>query len=524
MRIQNSLKNMTFGLFGQVIISFAGFIVRTVFIKILGIEYLGLNGLFTSILVMLSVANLGFDSAIIYSLYKPLADKDHRKIQALMNLYKNAYRIVGIVVLVIGLLIVPFLPLIIGREIEIENIYTIYLLFLLNSVLSYFVIYKKSIIIADQKKYIISKIHTFLTLILNLVQIIQLVIVGDYLLYLIIQIILNFGENVFVALKANRLYPFLKEKNHAKLSNEERKRFFENLYALMLYKLSGVVISGTDNIIISVFLGVHFVGLYSNYLLILGTVVMILSFIFSSLTASVGNLIVSEDVEKKYLIYRVINFSNFWIYGMCSVCLWALINPFISLWIGKEYLLSNFEVLAIIINFYTGGMQSASSIYRETTGLFKIGKYRPVFAAIINVGVSILLAMHIGLAGVLFGTIISRLCTYFWYDPYLIFKYVFKKSIRIYFVRYAKYSTLVIVCSVITKYMVNKLYFESIFIFFLHCLTGLFISNLFFYMVFKKTEEFMYLVEVFKVLINKKPPITLFNKTHKQVFYDKNQS
>jgi O-antigen/teichoic acid export membrane protein len=521
MRIQNSLKNMSFGLFGQIVISLISFIVRTIFIKILGIEYLGLNGLFTSILVMLSVANLGFDSAIIYSLYKPLAVKDNTKIKALMNLYKYAYRIVGIVVLVLGLLLIPFLPLIIGKEIEIENIYIIYLIFLLNSVTSYFVIYKKSIIIADQKKYIISKIHTIATIILYLVQILQLLLMGNYLLYLITQIIFNFGENLYIANKVNNLYPFLKEKTNTKLSDEEKKSFFENLYALMLYKISGVVISGTDNIIISIFVGIHFVGLYSNYLLILGTITMMLSFIFSSLTASVGNLIVSEDVGKKYLIYRVIHFSNFWMYGICSVSLWALINPFISLWIGEQFLLNKFEVLAIIINFYTGGMQSASSIYRETTGLFKKGKYRPLFAAVINIGVSIVLAMHIGLAGVLFGTIISRLCTYFWYDPYLIFKYIFNKGIKIYFAKYAIYATLVIVCSVITEYIVRNIYFENILMFILSCLICLLISNILFLLFFRKSEELNYLVEVFIMLISKRNSIFL-NNYFKQVLYEKN--
>ncbi|WP_174734422.1 lipopolysaccharide biosynthesis protein [Mesobacillus harenae] len=504
MRIQNSFKNMAFGLSGQIIISLMGFIVRTIFIKELGMDYLGLNSLFTSILVMLSVANLGFDSAIVYSLYKPLADKDYIKIQALMNLYKKAYRMVGSAILINGLCLMPFLPLIVGKDTNIQNINTFYLLFLINSVLSYFLIYKKSIIIADQKNYIISKIHTAATVTLNLFQLLQLVVVGDYLFYLTIQIVFNSLENLYVAYKANKLYPFLKEKNNNKLSAGDRKSFFQNLYALMLYKISGVIISGTDNIIISIFIGVHFVGVYSNYLLILGTVSMMLGFIFSSLTASVGNLIVSEDTDKKYLIFRVINFSNFWFFGMCSICLWALINPFISLWIGDQYLLNKLVVLAIIINFYTAGMQYASSIYRETTGLFKKGKYRPLFAAVINIAVSVFLASYIGIAGVIYGTVISRLCIYFWYDPYVIFKYVFNRKVKSYFGRYLIYASLVTICAGIMDYLVKSLYTGNVFLFFLFCLIGLVISNLVFYTVFRKSEEFVYLRGVFSMLIGKR--------------------
>lgn len=271
MRIQNSLKNILFGLSGQIISIGMGFVVRTVFIFTLGIEYLGVDGLFTSILLMFSLANLGFDTAIIYSLYRPLAEKDIYKIQALMNLYQKAYRLIGVVVLLIGLSLLPFLDHLVNADTTIKDINIIYLLFLISSVSSYYFVYKQSIIIADQSNYIISKIHTLFMIISNALQIVLLIIISDYIVVLVAQLTLKVIENVYIANKANKLYPFLKEKNNAKLSKTDRREFFENLYSLLLYKISGVVINATDNIVISKFIGVIWVGVYSNYLLILNT-------------------------------------------------------------------------------------------------------------------------------------------------------------------------------------------------------------------------------------------------------------
>ncbi|MFY0758467.1 sugar translocase [Metabacillus dongyingensis] len=501
MRVQNSLKNIFFGLSGQFISMIMGFIVRTVFIYTLGIEYLGIEGLFTSILIMLSLANLGFDTAMIYSLYKPIAEEDKYKIQALMNLYKKAYRIIAIVVLIIGLSLIPFLPYITDGATTISNINIIYILFLLNSVSSYYFVYKHSIIIADQRNHIISKIHSMFIFISNLIQITLLLIGLNYILILSTQIICRIVENGYIAHKANLLYPYLKGKNNATLTCNEKKMFFENLYALLLYKISGVVINGTDNLIISMFVGIAAVGIYSNYFLIIATLTTFLSYLFYSITASIGNLIVQEDDEKKYFIFRVLNFANFWIYGFCAVCLWNIINPFITLWLGENYLFDKFIVFAIILNFYTAGMQDATTAFRDASGLFKKGKYRPIIAAIINIVASIILAKIIGIAGVFLGTVFSRICTYFWYDPYIIFKFVFKKSVKTYFIRYTCYSLLVVICIALIEGLTILIYPEPINSIIIRVLCSLIIPNILFLMLFKKTDEFKYLFNILRTLI-----------------------
>ncbi|HDX9588380.1 TPA: sugar translocase [Bacillus pseudomycoides] len=503
MRIQNSLKNILFGLSGQIISIGMGFIVRTVFIYTLGIDYLGVDGLFTSILMMLSLANLGFDTAIIYSLYRPLAENDSYKIQALMNLYQNAYRLIGLIVLLIGLSLLPFLPHLMNGETKINNINIIYVLFLLSSVSSYYFVYKRSIIIADQRNYIISKIHSVFIIISHSLQIALLIIIGNYIVLLITQLALSVIENIYIANKANKLYPYLQGKNNAKLSKEDRKLFFENLYALFLYKISGVVINGTDNIVISKFIGITWVGICSNYLLILNTLNTLLGYLFYSITASVGNLNVKENEEKKYFIFRTLNFLNFWIYGFCTVCLWNLINPFITLWLGEHYVFNKWIIFSIILNFFTAGMQNTSTTFRETTGLFKKGKYRPIIAAVINIVASIILAKQIGIAGVFFGTVISRLCTYFWYDPYVVYKFVFKKSVKLYFVRYSLFVLLVFASILITDILGGIFNTHILINMVIRGTLCLVIPNIIFFMLFRKSEEFKYLQNTVKLLVKK---------------------
>ncbi|MGE7120735.1 lipopolysaccharide biosynthesis protein [Peribacillus sp. NPDC046944] len=504
MRIKNSIMNMFFGLSGQLISVFMGFVVRTVFIYTLGIEYIGVEGLFSSILIMLSLANLGFDTAMIYSLYKPLANNDLQKIKALMNLYQRAYRIIGLVVFLLGIIIFPFIPYFINGEEFVDHINIIYLLFLVNSVSSYYFIYKQSIIIADQKNHIISKIHSVFIILSNLFQIIILLISNSYILTLAIQILFRIIENIYIAQKANKLYPYIKQNNKEKLNQTEKKEFYKNLYALFLYKISGVVTNGTDNILIAKYVGIIQVGVYSNYLLIISTLNTFLSHVFYSLNASVGNLVVKENVEKKYLIFRVINFSNFWIYGLCSVLIWNLINPFITIWLGEGYIFNKLIVFSILLNFLTTGMQNASTIYRETTGLFNKGKYRPIVAAILNIIVSVILVRIIGISGIFIGTVISRLCTYFWYDPFIIYKYIFKKPIKLYFIRYSIYLTLILVSILITDTLYINFHFNSFTNLFIRAITSLIIPNIIFFIVFRKSEELLYLISIANTLIGNK--------------------
>ncbi|WP_342515469.1 sugar translocase [Sutcliffiella sp. FSL R7-0096] len=495
--------NIIFGLVSQIVSLLMGFFVRTAIIFTLGIEYVGVEGLFTSILLLLSLANLGFDTAMLYSLYHPLTEGNTYKIQALLNLYRKAYKIIGLIVFGIGLCIFPFLQYLINGDPKVANLNIIYLLFLLNATLTYFSVYKHSIIIADQKGHIISKVRTKFLLFSNVLQIVILLTTHMYLLVLGIQLIVRISENLYVSNIAEKLYPFIK-RNSAKLNQLEKKEFFRGLYAQSLYKVSGVVINGVDNVVISVYLGIVAVGTYSNYLLILGALSTLLSYIFYSLTASVGNLVSNGSVERKYFIFRVINFTHLWIFGFCAINLIILLNPFLSYWLGQEYLFNNYIVLAIVLNFFTAGIQGTCTMFRETTGLFKIGKYRPIIAACINIALTLLLVKPLGIVGVLLGTIISRLCVYFWFDPYLLYKHIFDKPLRTYFQTYSKFMCIVVGISVLLKTMEVTAFTDPLVNLMINFLVCLIIPNLIFYLLFRKSEEINYLRSIFRTFVLKK--------------------
>lgn len=453
MRTIASLKNISSGILFQIINAVLSFISRSVFISVLGTYYLGINSVLLNVITLLSFAELGIGNAINYSLYEPLAQEDNKKVTALMYFYKIAYRNIAIIVSILGFLIFPFLKYFIDDYTPEINI--IFLIFLLNNIFSYFLVYKKSILLADQKGYIINKISGQLKIILSIFQIIVLYLTQNYYLYLISQLIMTLIENLYISKKVDFIYPYLKLYKAIQLSSQEKAKIISNTFSLFMYKISGVVINSTDSLVISYFIGTTILGLYSNYTLIFGTVITFLSIIFSSLTASVGNLIASSDNKTKYEIYKMIGLLNFWLYGAASICLINLTEPFLTIWLGKEFLLPKLVLIVLTLNFYTAGMQNANTMFREAGGLFAISRYKPLLAALINIISSLVFVNMIGLPGVLLGTIFSRLCTYFWHDPYIIHKYIFRKKASSYFIDYFRYFVILL----LTNYFVN-LYFN----------------------------------------------------------------
>ncbi len=497
MRIENSIRNILFGLGGYILNILIGFVTRSLFIKVLGIEYLGINGLFTNILMLLNLTELGIGAAIIFSLYKPLADKDEYRVAALMNLYKKAYRMIGIAVLTGGLVLAPFLGVLIKDMPDIPHITIIYILFLLQSVVSYlFFAYKSSIINASQNNYIISKYGYIYTICNGIMQVLLLLVTQNYILILTVQIGLDIMRNILIARQADRMYPFLKKYQDAKLQKEEVKKIYKDVYALSLSKICNIVLNGTDNIVISYFLGIVPIGIYSNYMYLINSINSILNIVFTSITSSVGNLNVTSDEEKKYLIYRVMNFVVFWFYGFCAISFFELLNPFISIWLGEQYLFGNSIVFIIILNFYTAGMQYTNTIYKDACGLFWNTRYRSLCMAIINIVSSVILVQYIGIAGVFLGTIISRLTTNFWFDPWTIHKNVFNKSLKNYFYRYLMYTGSVIIAGVVTVCINKNIIYTPIITLTLRGIVCLVVPNLIFVILFFRTSEFKYIKDI----------------------------
>lgn len=501
-RTANSIKNILSGFLGQFVTIILGFINRTVFINCLATEYLGVNGLFTNILSMLSLAELGIGTAIIYALYKPLADKDEKQISKLMNFYSKAYISIGIVIFILGIALMPFLHLIVRNEPNIvESIYVIYFIFLFNTAISYFFSYKSSLIIADQKNYIVSLIGYGVNIFQTIFQIIVLYTTKNFLLYLIVQSICVVINNILISVIADKKYPFIKENKKLKLGKNEVKELISNVKALVVVKISGILVNNTDNIIISYFSGLKTVGLSSNYTLLINIINTVLNQVFSGITASVGNLNAKEDDNVKKNFFDLLNFCNFWLYGFSSICIVLLIDDVIRLWIGDKFILPIEIPIILAVNFYMVGMQSAIATYRSTMGIFRQGRYILFFTAGINLVLSVYLGKKMGLFGILLATAIARLFTNTWMDPYVVYKYGLKSNPLEYLFKYIKYIIILIFVGGITGYLVSLVNFGIYMSFFVKLCICIFVPNIIFLILFCRTKEFEYLLFKLKYLL-----------------------
>lgn len=443
-RSQYVVRNTAVTLLTQLVKNVLGFLSRTAFIWVLGKELLGINSLFTEILAMLSFAELGIGNAFVYSLYKPLAERDNVKLGTLMRLYAKAYKGIGLLIGVLGLCLLPFLKMLVG-DVAVDDslLYTIFLMYVFNTAVSYFFVYKTSLIVADQKNYIVLIAQEGFHAVQVAVQVVILLLTGNYVLFMAITVVCTIGTNVFLAHKADKMYPFLLEKMVKPLSAEERDEIVANVKSLVVYKLGSTVLGGTDSIFISAIINVVTVGFYSNYKLLVDLFTSLGSQVVSSITASVGNANASEGKERKEAIFDGLLCASAWFFGLSAVGLLLLSNDFIRLWVGTDYVLDIASVTAIVGAFYVNNMHHACFVYRNTAGLFVYGKYIPVIASVLNIGLDVALGMWIGLPGIFLATIIARMLTYEIVDPLIIYRRVFGKSVLTYYWNYLKYTAIV---------------------------------------------------------------------------------
>ena len=497
-RIKNSIFNISTNIIFQFINTIVSFILRTVFIKMLSTEYLGINGLFTNILSVLSLAELGIGNAIIYSMYKPLKENDETKLSALITYYKKLYMRIGIIILILGLALVPFLKYILKTQEEIPYITLYYILFLINSVSSYFMVYKTSIVTADQKGYVLKKINIVFIFIKLISQLIVLIAFRSYLLYLIIQIIISILMNYTMSKKAEKMYEFIKVKQDIDI--EEKNNIWNNIKAMFTYQIGGVVLNNTDNIMISIIVGTVAVGLYSNYSMLVSTISTFASLLFTSMISSIGNFNVKSNNEERSFLFKILNMIFYWVYGFSSVCFMILTQDFIELWIGKEYLLPNSTLYIIIFNFYLTGLLYPILCFRNTTNLFRTTKYLMLIASIINIVLSIILGNVWGINGIFIATALSRLFTNIWYEPYILCKNYFNKKVYKYYLKNILEFLLLVIIIMLSRQICSYIVVNNKIIeFCIKLMICLIIPNVIMLIKYYKTDEFKYIKQKFSI-------------------------
>ncbi|WP_026694385.1 lipopolysaccharide biosynthesis protein [Peribacillus kribbensis] len=502
MRIKHSIINISAGLINQLIITSLSFVSRTVFINTLGIEYLGINGLFTNILAMLSLAEAGIGASIMYSLYKPIAENDQEKITVLMKFYKNAYLVIALIVLLLGLILMPFLGYFTNNS-EVSNVHLIYLIFLINTVAPYLFVYKNSFLNVSQKGYIVTGIYSVSSVISVCLKIAILHYTKNYILYLLIDCLITLINSLILVLIVNRKYPFLKKKPAASIDQETKTKIVTNIKAIILQNIGSYLVFGTDNIIISSFVSVAAVGLYSNYNMIIEICRTFINQVFNNIYHSVGNLVAQESKEKIIKIYNVYNFLNFWLYSFFSIFLLVMIEPLITVWIGPKFLMSKAILVVLILTFYERGMRNAITTVKTTSGIFREDKYAPLCQAAVNLAVSIILVESIGIVGVFLGTLVSALAVPFWTTPYFVYKKVFKLPMKQYLLRYLFYLIIGVGTCYITLILCNIFHNGGLSHLALKFIVCVIIPNLIYTVLFYRTNEFQYLFTVAKSLVNK---------------------
>lgn len=503
-RTENVIKTSVISFICSILNLCMSFAYRTIFLHILSTAYLGIAGLFSNVLLIFSLAELGITSAITYRFYEPISCNDVQKVGELINFLKHIYCVIVGIILFLGLLLYPFIDFLISDAKEIPkdvNIHLAYILYLAQTVSSYICAYKQALLSADQKEYTLSIWRSLNHFIDYSLQIIILILFKNFILSIAMGVVVNVLMNFFISIFINKRYsPVFKIKK--KLSKEEQKNIFADTKATACHKIGGTIAGGTDNIILSTFVGLSVTGIYSNYSLILIGIRTISSRLLGSFTSSFGNAHVEQNDEEKYLSYKRMLFVNFWISGLVVVCLYNLIDDFITIWIGENYKLNHLTVVILCINFYAELCRAVSTSYIDGCGLFVRDKTRPIIEAVLNLSISIFLVKRMEIAGVFLGTILSQMCTVLWREPYILYKYEFKRNVFTYWINYVKFATLTLILSYIINIFLNYFYvFNFTLISWLwKGIACALIYNIFALVIFRKSDDFVF----FKNLIHKK--------------------
>jgi len=506
-RKKSSFKNMITAVSSNVLTIIVGLVAQAVFIKILGSEYLGLNGLFSNVISMLGIVELGMGSAIIYNMYKPIAEEDHEKIKSLMQFYKKSYRIITLIISIIGIMIIPFIKYIVDIEsVTVDiNVYLVYILFLLETICSYILSYKRSMLYADQKEYITNIIHMGYTILVNTMQLTFLYFTHDYYLYLIIKVMMRLVENIVISSYVNRRYSYLLDNNVTKLDSKTEKDIFQKIKALFFHKIGTFIVSGTDNIIISKYLGLVTVGLYSNYYMIINAVQTVINHIIQATRASVGNLLVTESKTKQFDIFNKIRFVNFWISCFSSICIFVIMDSFITIWIGYKFVLPTKVLLVLVINFFIVSSRSTYGAFKEAAGIFYEDRFVPIIESILNIVLSIIFVKKFGLMGVFMGTIASGLVLWCYSYPKYVYNKLFGRKISDYIKETIYYFIIFILIAGFTYSLAILISFDNIYLQFIsNVLIALIVPNVIMLLLFSKDENFKYFINMLKGLKKRK--------------------
>lgn len=503
-KTQNAARNMAFGTVQKIINMVMPFITRTAMIYVLGAGYLGLNSLFSSILQVLNLAELGVGSAMIYSMYKPIAEDDSETICALMRLYKIYYRVIGIVILVAGLIITPFIPALVKSDLPVGiNIYILYLMNLASTVLSYWLFaYKNCLLYAHQRNDVIDKTSTIVICVQQLVQLAVLFLFRNYYFYLVVVLAAQAVKNLINAFVVSKMYPDYEARGT--LPKEQVKSINQRVKDLFTAKIGSTVVSSADSIVISTFMGLTALAMYNNYYYIMNSVTTFVFMIYTACSAGIGNSIVTESMDKNFKDFNTLTFIIAWISGFCVSCFYVLYQPFMKIWVGEALMFNQTVVVMFCVYFYLYILCGVFSTYKDSAGIWHEDRFRPLIGALVNLILNIAFVQRFGVYAILMSTIISYLAVNIPWLIYNIFHILFRCSLKKYLAKIFGYTVIGICVCGLNGVVCNFIAIEGIAGFLCKGIVCVIVPNLAFLAIYGRTQEFRKCVSIIKRMIGRR--------------------
>ena len=496
-RIKNTKRNMVYAVLFRLLNTIFPFINRTILLTVLGVEYLGLNSLFASILGVLSLAELGFGTAIIYCMYKPIVEDDTDTVCALLELYKKIYRWIGLIILAVGICISPFLDKFISGDVPTDiNIRLVFFIQLVNTVLSYFFFaYKSSVLSAYQREDVVSKVASWTLVLQSLLQFAVLFVTHNYYVYLIIIPFITLFRNIIIYWLASRMFPLCNKKTDKQLDAETKQEITTKVKALFIHKVGGVITNSLDSVVVSAFFGLSATAIYNNYWYILSSVGNTIAIFYTSILAGIGNSVASENEEKNYEKFNKLTFLNNWVVGWCSICMLCLYQPFMKVWVGEEYLLPFHTTVFFVVCFYVNLIRRINVTFKDACGIWVEDRFKPLISGLVNVALNLILIQLIGMDGVIVSTIISLALVEVPWEVYALFKSYFKRTKKVYykklFISTGIITAIAVMTYLITSLITSTCFRNDIAILLVAGIICAVFPNILFYMVWRKQFRFI---------------------------------
>lgn len=485
------LKNTTLAFLGNAVTIAVNFVVQRMFVDALGIEYVGVNSVLNSIVAILAMADLGLSGAIIFHLYKPLHDREYSKAMGWLKFYRRANHIIALLMVVIACILTFFVPVFVSGNIISENVYVVFWLLVASMLFNYLLSYKKALLQADQKSYIISAVHIIYTLAVGAGQILILTLSGSFYLFLGIVVILRLVENIILnRIIAKKYGSLLKSSDNSTLTTNERKDVSKRMRASVFHSVAGYIVNGTDNLILSQVVSVFFVGLFANYYMVINAIHVVVMQVFSANTATIGHRLVEKDYKGSLILVKRLMFANSWLATWLAISLYCVISPFVQLWLGPDYVIGDSVILVLCISFYLTLVRLGVSSVKTAGGVVYEDRFVPIVEAILNLILSIVLGIAWGAIGVFLGTILSTLLLHLYSYPKYVFKLILRTSPTLYlklFIRYAAVFVGALLFAFCIKRVIPPMGALTEFI--LLGFICLIVSALIWWIIFAKTEE-----------------------------------